>query len=68
MVGGGNSAGQAAMQLCRYAARVTLLVLETDLAETMSHYLRREIDAAANIEVRLGVEVADAAGRGGWSG
>jgi thioredoxin reductase (NADPH) len=62
IVGGGNSAGQAAMQLSRYAARVTLLVLEPDLAETMSHYLRREIEAAGNIDVRLGVEVVGAAG------
>ena len=64
VLGGGNSAGQAAMQLCRYAARVTLIAREADLAESMSHYLRRELEGAANVDVRLGTEVADGGGEG----
>jgi thioredoxin reductase (NADPH) len=64
VVGGGNSAGQAAMQLSRYAGRVTLVAIESDLAQSMSHYLRRELEAAANIDVRLGAAVAEASGEG----
>src|ERR671910_296463 len=64
VLGGGNSAGQAAMQLCRYAARVTLIAREADLAESMSHYLRRELEGAANVDERLGTEVADGGGEG----
>jgi thioredoxin reductase (NADPH) len=64
VLGGGNSAGQAAMQLCRYAGRVTLIAREADLAQSMSHYLRRELAGAANVEVRLGTEVADGSGEG----
>jgi len=64
VVGGGNSAGQAAMHLCRFAGRVTLVVREPDLSQCMSHYLRREVEAAANIDVRLGSEVIGAAGEG----
>jgi thioredoxin reductase (NADPH) len=64
VVGGGNSAGQAAIQLSRHARRVTLIARESDLAQSMSFYLRREIDAAteANLDVRLGAEVVDGGG------
>jgi thioredoxin reductase (NADPH) len=65
VVGGGNSAGQAAMHLCRYAERVTLVVRGPSLAESMSSYLQGEIDAADNIDVMLGTEVVDGAGEGG---
>ena len=51
VVGGGNSAGQAAMHLSRYAARVTMLVRRSTLSETMSDYLCRAIEAAENIDV-----------------
>ena len=64
VVGGGNSAGQAAMHLARYARRVRLLVRRPSLAQTMSHYLRDEIDATANIEVLLTTEVVDGGGDG----
>ena len=64
VVGGGNSAGQAAMQLRRFASRVTLVVREPDLSQCMSHYLRREVEAAANVDVRLGSEVIGASGEG----
>jgi thioredoxin reductase (NADPH) len=54
VVGGGNSAGQAAMHLARYAERVTLVVRGPSLAGSMSSYLRETIEAAANIDVMLG--------------
>ena len=64
VVGGGNSAGQAAVHLARYAARVTILVRRASLAETMSRYLINEIEAAENIEVRPYTEVIGGAGKG----
>jgi len=64
VVGGGNSAGQAAMHLGRFAADVTIVVRGPSLAESMSSYLRDEIDAADNIEVMLETEVVDGEGDG----
>jgi thioredoxin reductase (NADPH) len=64
VVGGANSAGQAAVHLARYAERVTMLVRGSSLAATMSDYLVQEIHAALNITVRLGVEVVDGHGDG----
>jgi thioredoxin reductase (NADPH) len=64
VVGGGNSAGQAAIHLSRWASEVTLLVRGPSLAKDMSHYLRDEIDAAANVRVRLNSEVTDGSGHG----
>jgi thioredoxin reductase (NADPH) len=64
VVGGGNSAGQAALHLARYAAQVTLLVRSPSLAASMSEYLTREIDNAANVHVRYRSEVADGGGDG----
>ena len=52
VIGGGNSAGQAAMHLAKWAAQVTVLVRADSLAASMSDYLIREIDAAPNIDVR----------------
>ena len=62
VVGGGNSAGQAALHLARYARHVSILVRGESLAESMSQYLIRELDAAANIDVRPQTEVADVRG------
>jgi thioredoxin reductase (NADPH) len=62
VVGGANSAGQAALHLAKYAARVTLLVRGASLAASMSDYLIRQINATGNIAVRLGSRVV--AGRG----
>jgi thioredoxin reductase (NADPH) len=64
VVGGGNSAGQAALHLAKYAERVTLLVRSQSLAASMSDYLTREIDTAANVHVRYRSEVAGAGGDG----
>jgi thioredoxin reductase (NADPH) len=64
VVGGGNSAGQAAVHLARYAARVTILVRRADLSETMSRYLIDEIDQSENIGVRPHTEVCGGRGDG----
>jgi thioredoxin reductase (NADPH) len=64
VVGGGNSAGQAAMHLARYAARVTLVVRGDTLTTSMSRYLIDEITTAPNIEVALGTEVVGGGGPG----
>lgn len=67
VVGGGNSAGQAAMHLSRYASRVTLVIRGESLADSMSRYLRDALEATANIEVRYRAEVVDAlADEDGW--
>jgi thioredoxin reductase (NADPH) len=62
VVGGANSAGQAALHLAKYAARVNLLVRGASLAAGMSDYLVRQIEATPNVVVRLGTQVVD--GRG----
>jgi thioredoxin reductase len=62
VVGGGNSAGQAALHLAKWAGQVTILVRTQSLTGSMSDYLIREIDAAPNIEVTYGVQVVDGTG------
>jgi len=57
VVGGGNSAGQAAMYLARYAEKVTLLVRSGDLAVTLSQYLVNRILNTSNIEVLFQTQV-----------
>jgi thioredoxin reductase (NADPH) len=64
VIGGGNSAGQAARHLARYAERVTILIRSKSLAQSMSDYLIREIGAASNIDVRRSVEVVGGGGDG----
>jgi thioredoxin reductase (NADPH) len=66
VVGGANSAGQAALHLARYASRVTLVVRAQSLGAGMSHYLVRQVEAAANVDVRLGSEVVGGGGDGAW--
>ena len=65
VVGGANSAGQAAVHLARYAAQVTVLVRGQSLAEDMSEYLVKEITSTPNIAVRHNVVVTGGAGTGG---
>jgi thioredoxin reductase (NADPH) len=57
VVGGGNSAGQAAIFLAGTCRRVNLLVRSHGLAETMSQYLIRRITDTANITVRARTEI-----------
>ncbi len=64
VVGGANSAGQAALHLARYAKRVTLVVRAASLAVGMSHYLVRQIEETPNIDVRTGTEVVGGGGDG----
>lgn len=64
VLGGGNSAGQAALHLARYAASVTVVVRAQSLEAGMSHYLVRTIEAEPKIEVRLGTEVVGGGGEG----
>ena len=64
VVGGGNSAGQAARHLAKHARLVTLLVLGESLATDMSQYLIEEIEATENIEVRFNTQVIDGGGQG----
>lgn len=52
VVGGGNSAGQAAMHLSEYARSVTLVVRGDGLAASMSEYLIRQLDATPNVRIR----------------
>ena len=62
VVGGGNSAGQAALFLSRYAADVRLIVREPSLSAGMSRYLIDRIERTPAIEVLLDTEVVDAEG------
>lgn len=64
VVGGGNSAGQAAVWLARGGALVTLLHRRADLAETMSNYLIEELDRYG-VSVRDRSEIADLHGTNG---
>jgi thioredoxin reductase (NADPH) len=64
VVGGANSAGQAAMHLSKYASRVTLLVRGHSLSTSMSDYLIKELDATQNIDVRFNTRVVDGGGEG----
>jgi thioredoxin reductase (NADPH) len=64
VVGGGNSAGQAAVHLSGFAERVTILIRRESLAASMSHYLIEAIAGTPNIDVRAGTEVVEAAGEG----
>ena len=63
VVGGASSAGQAALYLAKFAARVTLLVRGELLAASMSGYLITLLKAILNIEVRLRTRVADGHGQ-----
>jgi thioredoxin reductase (NADPH) len=64
VVGGGNSAGQAAIHLARFARSVTILVRRPGLEETMSRYLIREIEWNPRVAVRPHSEVCDGGGEG----
>ena len=57
VVGGGNSAGQAAVFLAQTARRVYVLVRSNGLAKSMSRYLIRRIEESPNIELRIDTEV-----------
>jgi thioredoxin reductase (NADPH) len=62
VVGGGNSAGQAAMFLSQHAANVRLLIRGESLAKSMSRYLIKEIEEREQIEVLTQTEIVDLGG------
>jgi thioredoxin reductase (NADPH) len=63
VIGAGNSAGQAALHLARYAASVTMVVRGPGLSATMSNYLITEISKTPVIHVRAGTEVTGGQGQ-----
>jgi thioredoxin reductase (NADPH) len=68
VVGAANSAGQAALNFARHAARVVLVVRGADLGASMSHYLVSRIHETPGIEVRLQTEIVGARGDGHLEG
>ncbi|HEX4263689.1 MAG TPA: FAD-dependent oxidoreductase [Verrucomicrobiae bacterium] len=64
IVGGANSAGQAAMYFSKFARKVTMLVRGNSLSDSMSQYLENQIVATKNIEVRLNSSVTAVEGSG----
>src|SRR5256714_7638726 len=62
IVGGANSAGQAALFFCRHARSVTLVVRGDSLERSMSYYLIQQLAAIENIRVRTATEVVEARG------
>ncbi|HEY1511911.1 MAG TPA: FAD-dependent oxidoreductase [Solirubrobacteraceae bacterium] len=65
VIGGANSAGQAAVYFAGYARRVTMLVRADSLAKSMSHYLIEQIAALPNVEVRTRAQAVAAEGEDG---
>lgn len=62
VVGGANSAGQAAMFFSRFAKQVTMLVRDSSLAKSMSQYLIDQIESTKNIDVQTNTIVIEASG------
>ncbi|MBX3000362.1 MAG: FAD-dependent oxidoreductase [Caldilineaceae bacterium] len=62
VIGGANSAGQAALHLAKFAAHVTMIIRGESLAASMSDYLIAQLQAIPNIDIRLRTRVVD--GRG----
>jgi thioredoxin reductase (NADPH) len=60
IVGGANSAGQAAVHFAGFAERITMLVRGQSLTSSMSHYLIEQLAALPNVEVRTGTEAVAA--------
>jgi thioredoxin reductase (NADPH) len=62
VVGGANSAGQAAMHFSRYARRVVMLVRGSSLAASMSQYLINQLKATPNVQIEYNTSVVEAYG------
>lgn len=62
VIGGGNSAGQAAMYLSKFAQKVYIIIRRDDLTETMSAYLITQISQTPNIKVLANTEILEACG------
>jgi thioredoxin reductase (NADPH) len=64
VIGGANSAGQAALDLARFARRVTLVIRAQSIEAEMSHYLVRQVESTPNVNVLLRTEVVGGGGDG----
>jgi thioredoxin reductase (NADPH) len=64
IVGGGNSAGQSAMHLSRYASNVFIVIRGSSLADSMSQYLREAIEHTENVQVLQNTTVVGGGGEG----
>jgi thioredoxin reductase (NADPH) len=64
VVGGGNSAGQAAMYLSKFASQVSIVIRKEDLSSSMSSYLIDQINGTANIQVLAKTEIKEVLGNG----
>ncbi|MEI9969089.1 MAG: FAD-dependent oxidoreductase [Terracidiphilus sp.] len=64
VVGGGNSAGQGAIYLARYASEVEIVIRRESLRDTMSQYLIEQIEKTPNIRLRPGTEIERVEGEG----
>jgi thioredoxin reductase (NADPH) len=64
VIGGANSAGQAAVYFSGYANQVTMLVRAPSLVKSMSHYLIEQLAALPNVDIRTGTQALGAAGDG----
>jgi thioredoxin reductase (NADPH) len=64
VIGGANSAGQAAVYLSKHASEVTMLVRGPSLEASMSHYLIQQLDDLHNVDVRIRTEAVAAEGNG----
>jgi thioredoxin reductase (NADPH) len=62
IIGGANSAGQAAVYFASYARQVTMLVRGASLTSSMSHYLIEQLAALPNVDVRTGTQAVRAEG------
>jgi thioredoxin reductase (NADPH) len=62
VIGGANSAGQAALHVAKYASHVSVLIRGDSIAAGMSDYLVRQIEAAPNIDIRTRTRVIDGDG------
>jgi thioredoxin reductase (NADPH) len=65
IIGGANSAGQAAVYFAAWAAQVTMLVRAPSLTKSMSNYLIEQIAALPNVDVRTGSQAVEAIGEDG---
>lgn len=65
VIGGANSAGQAAVHFSGYARQVSMLVRGDSLAKSMSHYLIEQLASLPNVRVRTGTEAIEAIGADG---
>jgi thioredoxin reductase (NADPH) len=62
VIGGGNSAGQGAMYLSKFAEKVYITIRKDDLTSTMSAYLINQIEQTPNIQLLSNTEIVEAAG------